>query len=404
MAGGATTVDTQLSDMVSGSESCGEHAVKRAREYAATAHFIGLLAGIVGSGDEIAEARATVKSALSEIGFDPSEAAMRKDSLEKAAIWKQLSDTPTAGMSPADKAAHQTKTAQAMEDWNQASKPLAEKYSPQGVWDRLWSSVAKIYNDAIKFIREDMWKISACKLSVDAGFIILETGVAAALAAMGMAAAAAFLRVVATVVSKGSRLVRISVVAERGLAKGAAARNPGAQFSEKAYAREIDTGAVNKDAKALLDESGQGNATKADRNARKGEEGGPVVGKWKAKDVNGRRVYQQDKLIDPSYRDPTTGLTNKQLMQRGDAPYGADGKKINLHHLTQDEPGAMAELTGGAHAENNRMLHIFTHDHDKHWRGPDGVKRRYNSAPESMDRGPFNAWKKGYWIERAKDF
>ncbi len=46
-----------------------------------------------------------------------------------------------------------------------------------------------------------MWKLSACKLSVDAGFIILETGVAAALAAMGMAAAAAFLRDVATVVS-----------------------------------------------------------------------------------------------------------------------------------------------------------------------------------------------------------
>jgi hypothetical protein len=33
MAGGASTVDTQLSDMVSGSESCGGHAVKRARGY-----------------------------------------------------------------------------------------------------------------------------------------------------------------------------------------------------------------------------------------------------------------------------------------------------------------------------------------------------------------------------------
>jgi hypothetical protein len=329
MAGGASTVDTQLSDMVSGSESCGEHAVKRAREYAATAHFIGLLAGVVGSGDEIAEARATVKSALSEIGFDPSEAAMRKDSLEKAAVWKQLSDTPTAGMSPADKAAHQTKTAQAMEDWNQASKPLAEKYSPQGVWDRLWSSVAKIYNDAIKFIREDMWKLSACKLSVDAGFIILETGVAAALAAMGMAAAAAFLRVVATVVSKGSRLVRISVVAERGLAKGAAARNPGAQFSEKAYAREIDTGAVNKDAKALLDESGQGNATKADRNARKGEEAAPKIGKWQAKDVNGRRVYQRNDLIDPNRIDKNTGLTNQGNRFRLTRPFGGLGFRGN---------------------------------------------------------------------------
>ena len=331
MAGGASTVDTQLSDMVSGSQTCGEHAVKRAREYAAIAHFIGLLAGVVGTGDEIAEARATVKSALSEIGFDPSDGALRKESLAKAAEWKKLSDMPMAGMTPEQKAAHQAKMDQAMKDWGDAAKPLADKYSPQGVWDRLWSSVAKIYNDAIKFVREDMWKLSACKLSVDAGFIILETGVAVALAAMGLA--------------------------------GAAARNPGAHFSEKAYAREIDTGAVNKDAKALLDESGQGNATKADRDKRKGVETGPKIGKWRAKDFNGRRVYQRNDLIDPNRIDKNTGLTNRDLMRERYAPIGSDGKPINLHHVTQNEPGPMAELLQTTHKENQTPFQSRTVQH-----------------------------------------
>jgi A nuclease of the HNH/ENDO VII superfamily with conserved LHH len=399
---GASVVDTQLSDMVAGSESCGEHAVKRAREYAAAAHFIGLLAGVVGSPEEISEARATVKEALAEIGFSADDAANRRSVMEMNKEWYKLKyETPTAGMNPSERAAHDAKIA----GLNDAisNNPVVQKWSPSGIANRLWGSLKQIYNDAIKFVREDMWKLSACKLSVDAGFFILENGLAVALAAAGMAAAAAVLKIVA-IASRGARLVRISVIATRGLAGGAAARNPGKMFAEKTFKRDIDTGAVSNDAKKFLDESGQGTKT-ADRSKAKGEEGGaPKIGKWQAKDVNRRRVYQQDKLIDPNYRDPTTGLTNKQLMQRGDAPYGADGKKINLHHLTQDEPGAMAELAGGAHSENNRLLHIFTNDHDKHWRGPDGVRRRYNSAPESMDRGPFNAWKKGYWIERAKDF
>ena len=98
------------------------------------------------------------------------------------------------------------------------------------------------------------------------------------------------------------------------------------------------------------------------------------------------------------------GRTNVQRMEKGLAPIGPDGLEINLHHVTQDEPGPMAELVSTQHQENDRLLHIYTNQYDKTWRGPDGVRRRYNSAPPSMNRTPFNTWKKEYWMLRVVDF
>ncbi|WP_208349839.1 HNH/ENDO VII family nuclease [Pseudaestuariivita rosea] len=126
--------------------------------------------------------------------------------------------------------------------------------------------------------------------------------------------------------------------------------------------------------------------------------------RWTAKDVAGRRVYQRDDLFDPDYVDPETGLTNRQLMQDGQAPIGHDGRPVNLHHMTQDEPGVMAEVGGRMHSENDRILHMYSNQYDKTWVGPDGVRRPYSSAPPSMNRGPFNRWKREYWKERANDF
>jgi len=42
---------------------------------------------------------------------------------------------------------------------------------------------------------------------------------------------------------------------------------------------------------------------------------------------NGNKVYQRNDLIGPRRIDPQTGLTNRQLMEKGLAPYGTDGKK-----------------------------------------------------------------------------
>ncbi|HHV7361493.1 TPA: HNH/ENDO VII family nuclease, partial [Morganella morganii] len=125
--------------------------------------------------------------------------------------------------------------------------------------------------------------------------------------------------------------------------------------------------------------------------------------KWTSNDVQGRKVYQRDDLFDPHAIDEY-GLTNIQRMQKGRAPIGKDGLEINLHHVTQTEPGPMAEILSSTHSTYDRTLHMYSNQWDKTWVGPDGVRRTYNSAPTSMDRGPFNSWKKKYWKERAKDF
>jgi uncharacterized protein RhaS with RHS repeats len=124
---------------------------------------------------------------------------------------------------------------------------------------------------------------------------------------------------------------------------------------------------------------------------------------WAAKEVAGRKVYQRNDLFDPNYTD-AFGRTNIQRMRKGDAPIGNDGLEVNLHHLTQDEPGSMAEILSSYHSENDRILHMYSNQWDKSWVGPDGIRRPYNSAPDSMDRRPFNKWKKSYWKTRALDF
>ncbi|UWU24828.1 DUF4150 domain-containing protein (plasmid) [Rhizobium sp. CB3060] len=141
------------------------------------------------------------------------------------------------------------------------------------------------------------------------------------------------------------------------------------------------------------------------RAVESGEEGARStrLSRWVRKDVNGRRVYQRDDLIDPNKVDDL-GRTNKQRMEKGLAPLGDDGKEINLHHLTQDEPGAMAEVKSTFHSENDRVLHMYSNQYDKMYRDSAGNWHRYSSAPPSMDRGPFNQWKSDYWRTRAKDF
>jgi RHS repeat-associated protein len=124
---------------------------------------------------------------------------------------------------------------------------------------------------------------------------------------------------------------------------------------------------------------------------------------WAAKSVAGRKVYQRNDIFDPNYVDDI-GRTNVQRMSKGDAPIGKDGREVNLHHLTQDEPGSMAEILSSFHSKNDRVLHIYSNQWDKSWVGSDGVRRLYNSAPQSMNRGPFNTWKKSYWKERSLDF
>jgi len=115
---------------------------------------------------------------------------------------------------------------------------------------------------------------------------------------------------------------------------------------------------------------------------------------WKRKEVNGRRVYQRDDLIDPNKKGPD-GRTNLERMQDGDPPIGPDNKPVNLHHMTQDEPGPIAEVEQTFHKDNHRILHIY----------PNGqAKIGYGSAPPPIDRGAFRTWSRQYWRSRAGDF
>ncbi|WP_413208513.1 HNH/ENDO VII family nuclease, partial [Rhodospirillum sp. A1_3_36] len=103
-------------------------------------------------------------------------------------------------------------------------------------------------------------------------------------------------------------------------------------------------------------------------------------------EFSGNRVYQRNDLINPAMIDPKTGKTNLELMQSGRAPLGPDGKSINLHHLTQQQNGAIAEVTQTLHGSNHSVLHMP------------------NNVPSGIGRAQFKSWRKNYWKNRANDF
>ena len=100
---------------------------------------------------------------------------------------------------------------------------------------------------------------------------------------------------------------------------------------------------------------------------------------------NGNKVYQRNDLVDPSRVDSQTGLTNLDLMKNGLAPYGPDGKKVNLHHMLQTQNGPIAEVTQSFHQKNSGSIHINS--------GSD--------IPSGINRSQFEKWKKEYWKSRA---
>jgi type VI secretion system secreted protein VgrG len=97
----------------------------------------------------------------------------------------------------------------------------------------------------------------------------------------------------------------------------------------------------------------------------------------------GVNVFQRDDLFDPDARDKR-GRTNRSRMAQGLAPIGKDGKSVNLHHLIQSEKGSIAEVADTFHKKYDRIIHINP-----------------KTTPSGIDRKKFNAWKRGYWKQRA---
>lgn len=101
---------------------------------------------------------------------------------------------------------------------------------------------------------------------------------------------------------------------------------------------------------------------------------------------NGTKVYQRNDIIDPNRVDKM-GRTNIERMEQGLAPLGSDGKSVNLHHMTQTNDSAIAEVTQTFHQQNKGVIHINP-----------------NTIPSGIDRNTFNSWRKSYWKNRANDF
>uniref|UniRef100_UPI0024806067 HNH/ENDO VII family nuclease n=1 Tax=Oceanospirillum beijerinckii TaxID=64976 RepID=UPI0024806067 len=135
------------------------------------------------------------------------------------------------------------------------------------------------------------------------------------------------------------------------------------------------------------------------------------------KEIGGRKVFQRDDLFDPSRKDDN-GLSNIERMKSGKAPIGRDDRPVNLHHLIQREPGAIAEVGGKMHSEETKRLHIPQYEKingvqkrrkNYSFRAHDGRKASWprtksGRIKQTKASREFSAWSSNYWKRRAEDF
>lgn len=107
-------------------------------------------------------------------------------------------------------------------------------------------------------------------------------------------------------------------------------------------------------------------------------------------EIDGRKCLIKD--IDMDYVDPKTGMTNRELLEKGRSPIDSKtGEKIELHHMGQDYDSPFAELCENSeHGDGNHsVLHTKYEDS---WRNNPELKNQYN-----------NVDKPNHWKERAKE-
>ncbi|KAA6472299.1 T7SS effector LXG polymorphic toxin [Bacillus swezeyi] len=115
----------------------------------------------------------------------------------------------------------------------------------------------------------------------------------------------------------------------------------------------------------------------------------------KERDIS-RRVFQKVD-IDWNYRPrnpKANGLSNKELIQKGRAPYAVDKNgvesQIELHHILQKEAGNMVEIIATTHDEYKKILHGLIKNGDSF---------RNN---EILDK-QFNNFRRNYWVWRSQN-
>lgn len=105
--------------------------------------------------------------------------------------------------------------------------------------------------------------------------------------------------------------------------------------------------------------------------------------------VNGRPCLLKD--IDMDYIDEKTGMSNRELMEKGRSPIDAKtGEKIELHHIGQEFDSPFAELCENSeHGDgNHRTLHTKNEDS---WRNDQDQYNQYQRE------------KKEHWKTRAQE-
>ncbi|MEK7019752.1 S-layer homology domain-containing protein [Bacillus sp. FSL R9-9410] len=119
---------------------------------------------------------------------------------------------------------------------------------------------------------------------------------------------------------------------------------------------------------------------------------GTVKVAGQTKDIS-RRVYRM-KNIDWDYVAPPSvnksGKSNLQLALDGGVPFTKDNHKIELHHLTQKEPGAMVEIPANKHDEFTKALHGLVESGES-FRNDKELYKQYNN------------FRNNYWKTRAKE-
>uniref|UniRef100_UPI000470E0DF HNH/ENDO VII family nuclease n=1 Tax=Salinivibrio socompensis TaxID=1510206 RepID=UPI000470E0DF len=126
--------------------------------------------------------------------------------------------------------------------------------------------------------------------------------------------------------------------------------------------------------------------------------------KYQPEEVLGRKVYKNtedvfpgkpefvDSSVHPSIKSKISdGWTNLELMKKGYAPIGPDGKQINLHHVIGKEPGPMVEIVSSTHKKYHKPLHGLIED---------GNSFRNNAKLERQ----YSRFRKSYWETRSLDF
>ena len=116
-----------------------------------------------------------------------------------------------------------------------------------------------------------------------------------------------------------------------------------------------------------------------------------VNGNLKRFDIDWNAKIPQD-LIERMRRsslgddvaDKWSVKTNMDLIREGKAPFGPDGKRVNLHHVGQKSDSPLAELTDTEHKGNDSILHNKTKDSE-------------------IERTVFRDERKAYWQSRYNE-